>query len=139
MSNVIRFEAINIMNDPSMSDDLKLYKVFEMFEESLKCDYSQLHTALSAWKDAHLKELTNTNSITRCYVGLKFKYLSFTNIQKEYAGMSVCIDGKWRATGTVGEVLEKLSSGEDKDDIPNYEIESTNPYFDIFVIRLKSR
>lgn len=70
--------------------------------------------------------------------GLKFKYLSFGNIAKEYNSISVFIDGKERAMGDIKEVLDELSSVEDKREIANYEIESVNDYFGTFVVRLDS-
>lgn len=70
--------------------------------------------------------------------GLKFKYLSFNKIAEEYKGISVWIDGKEVACGFIDEVLIKLSKMENPHEIPHYEITETRPYFDLFVIELKS-
>ena len=40
-----------------MSDDLKLFEIFKIYNDNLKEEYSQLYYALLGWKDAHLKEL----------------------------------------------------------------------------------
>lgn len=40
-----------------MSDDLKLYKVFEIYKDDLQKNYEQLYYALLGWKDSHLKQL----------------------------------------------------------------------------------
>lgn len=70
--------------------------------------------------------------------GLKFKYLAFNKIGKEYKGILVWIDGKEISQGSISEVLIKLSEQSGCDNIPNYEIVSTRVYFDIFVIELRS-
>lgn len=79
--------------------------------------------------------------------GLLFKFLSFTNIAKMYNSIAIFIDGELVTEGTVGDVLVRLSKDDtimvknvehSKYDIPNYEIESCNVYFDQFVIRLLS-
>lgn len=79
--------------------------------------------------------------------GLLFKFLSFTNIAKMYNSIAIFIDGELVTEGTVGDVLVRLSKDDtiivknvehSKHDIPNYEIESCNVYFDQFVIRLLS-
>lgn len=41
--------------------------------------------------------------------GLKFKYLAFSNIEKDYKGISVFVDDIDIATGSINEVLSKLS------------------------------
>lgn len=46
-----------ILANNHLSDDMKLYKVFELYKDELKEDYSQLYYALLGWKDAHLSEL----------------------------------------------------------------------------------
>lgn len=71
--------------------------------------------------------------------GLKFKYLSFNKIAEEYKGISVWIDGKEVACGSIDEVLIKLSKMENPHEIPHYEITETRSYFDLFVIELKSK
>lgn len=79
--------------------------------------------------------------------GLLFKFLSFTNIAKMYNSIAIFIDGELVTEGAVGDVLMYLSKNDtimvknteyNKLDIPNYEIESCNVYFDQFVIRLLS-
>jgi len=70
--------------------------------------------------------------------GMKLKYLSFNRIAEEYKGISVCIDGKEVACGSIDDVLIKLSNMENPHEILHYEVTETRPYFDLFVIALKS-
>ncbi|MSA02190.1 hypothetical protein GKG47_09075 [Lactonifactor sp. BIOML-A3] len=70
--------------------------------------------------------------------GLKFKYLAFSNIEKDYKGISVFVDDIDIATGSINEVLSKLSKLDEDGVIADYDIISTNRYFDLFIIRLKS-
>lgn len=46
----------------NMSDDLKLFEVFQIYKEDLQKEYSQLYYALLGWKDTHLKELHDEQS-----------------------------------------------------------------------------
>ena len=46
-----------------MSDDLKLFEIFKIYNEDLQKDYSQLYYALLGWKDTHLKELLKEKSL----------------------------------------------------------------------------
>ena len=48
--------AIDVMKRKDLTDDEKLLKVFEIYKEGLKENYSQLYYALLAWKDTHRKE-----------------------------------------------------------------------------------
>lgn len=70
--------------------------------------------------------------------GLKFKYLTFDKIVEDFKGVSVWIDGKEIASGDFSEVLDTLEKHPDHKSIHEYEIVETRPYFDIFVIELKS-
>ena len=67
--------------------------------------------------------------------GLKLKYISFSEISKDWKGVSIWVGAKECALGSINEVYKKLSKYDDN--ILEYEIESVNKYFDILVIRLK--
>lgn len=71
--------------------------------------------------------------------GLKFKYLSFNTISKDYKGVSIWINNKEVAYGSIDEVLINLSKLKDSHEIPNYEIINTRTYFDIFIIELNRK
>ena len=62
---------------------------------------------------------------------MKLREVKFNDIP--YRGISIFVDGKEIACGFIGEVLRKIPV-----ECADYEIESTNPFFDLFVIRLKS-
>ncbi len=44
-----------------MSDDLKLYEVFQIYKEDIRG--TQLYYALLGWKDTHLNELFKEQSV----------------------------------------------------------------------------
>lgn len=46
----------------NMSDDLKLYEIFQIYKEDLRNDCKQLYYALLGWKDSHLMELLKEQS-----------------------------------------------------------------------------
>ena len=46
-----RILAQNIMARWDLSDDNKLFLVFQLYKDDLKEDYSQLYYALLAWSD----------------------------------------------------------------------------------------
>lgn len=50
-------KAENILAKQDISDDLKLYQIFELYKEDLYINYTNLYYALLGWKDAHLQEL----------------------------------------------------------------------------------
>ena len=60
---------------------------------------------------------------------LKLEQFNFSNITVR--GLSIFIDNKEVICGFVADVLKQISH------LKNYEIKSTNYYFDTFVIRLK--
>lgn len=57
-----RIKACKILQNEKISDDLKLYEIFQIYKEDLKENYSQLYYALLAWKDSHLMELFNART-----------------------------------------------------------------------------
>ena len=62
---------------------------------------------------------------------MKLREVKFNDIP--YEGISIFVDGKEIACGFIGDVLRKIPI-----ECADYEIESTNPYFDMLVFRLKS-
>ena len=60
---------------------------------------------------------------------MKLKDFNFNNTHVK--GLSIFVDGKEIAMGYTGEVLQKIPH------LAEYEIESTNYFFNVFVIRLK--
>lgn len=52
-----RIKAENILAQQDISDDLKLYQIFELYKEDLYKNYTNVYYALLGWKDAHLQEL----------------------------------------------------------------------------------
>ena len=58
---------------------------------------------------------------------MKLKEFDFNSIPVK--GLSIFKDGKEVASGFIGEVLKQIPH------LANYEIKSTNYYFDTFVIR----
>jgi hypothetical protein len=62
---------------------------------------------------------------------MKLREFNFNSIPVR--GLSIFVDGKEIAMGFIGEVLRKIPI-----ECADYEIESTNYFFDVFVIRLKS-
>lgn len=70
--------------------------------------------------------------------GLKFKYLIFDKIVEDFKGVAVLIDGEEIASGDFSEVLDTLAKHQDHKNIPEYEVAKTRPYFNTFVIELKS-
>lgn len=60
---------------------------------------------------------------------MKLKEFKFNDIPVR--GLSIFVEDKEVESGFIGEVLNKIQHLEE------YEIKSTNYYFDIFVIRLK--
>ena len=62
---------------------------------------------------------------------MKLREVKFNDIP--VPGLSIFVDGKEIACGFIGEVLRKIPI-----ECADYEIESTNYFFDIYVIRLKS-
>lgn len=62
---------------------------------------------------------------------MKLKEVNFNDIP--YKGICIFVDGKEIAMGFIGDVLRKIPI-----ECADYEIESTNPYFDVLVFRLTS-
>lgn len=62
---------------------------------------------------------------------MKLREVKFNDIP--VSGLSIFVDGKEIAMGFIGEVLRKIPV-----ECADYEIESTNYFFDTYVIRLKS-
>ena len=62
---------------------------------------------------------------------MKLREVKFKEIPVH--GLSIFVDGKEIASGFIGEVLRKIPI-----ECADYEIESTNYFFDIYVIRLTS-
>lgn len=60
---------------------------------------------------------------------MKLKEFKFNNIPVR--GLSIFVEDKEVESGFIGEVLNKIQH------LKEYEIKSTNYYFDIFVIRLR--
>jgi len=63
---------------------------------------------------------------------MKLREFKFNDIP--VPGLSIFVDGKEIAMGYIGDVLRKIPI-----ECADYEIESTNYFFDVFVIRLKSK
>lgn len=62
---------------------------------------------------------------------MKLREYNFNDLKLFYKGLSIFKDDKEIAMGFIGEVLRQIP------DLADCEIESTNSYFDVFVIRLK--
>ena len=56
-----RITAQNILAS-GMSDDLKLFEVFKIYNEDLQKENTELYYALLGWKDNHLKDLLKEES-----------------------------------------------------------------------------
>ena len=63
---------------------------------------------------------------------MRLREIKFNDIP--YKGISIFVDGKEISCGLIGDVLREIPI-----ECADYEIESTNPFFDLFVIRLTSR
>lgn len=50
-------KASRILCNDKMSDDLKLFQIFEIYKADIEKEHKQLYYALLAWKDTHLKEI----------------------------------------------------------------------------------
>ena len=61
---------------------------------------------------------------------MKLKEFSFNSLKGKTTGLSIFVDDKEVAMGFIGEVLKQIPH------LAEYEIKSTNYYFDTFVIRL---
>ena len=53
---------INILAKKDMSDDLKLYEIFQEYKVSLKSKYPDLYYALLGWQDNHIHEILEEQS-----------------------------------------------------------------------------
>lgn len=71
--------------------------------------------------------------------GLKFGHLSINDISKDFLNISIFIDGKEVGSGRIHEILAKITVNNiSYSELCEYTIESTNMYFETFVIRLSS-
>ena len=61
---------------------------------------------------------------------MKLKNFNFNRLKDKAIGLSIFVDDKEIAMGFIGEVLKQIPH------LADYEIKSTNYYFDAFVIRL---
>jgi len=59
---------------------------------------------------------------------LKLKNFNFNRLKDKAIGLSIFVDDKEIAMGFIGEVLKQIPH------LADYEIKSTNYYFDTFVI-----
>ena len=68
-SEEIRKEVNIILSNNRLSDDLKLYRIFEIYKEYLKDTIPSLYYTILAWKDSHLnelfKEISSINEINK--------------------------------------------------------------------------
>lgn len=58
-----RLEAGNILSSNKMESDEKLFKIFQMYKDDLKRQYTQFYYAMLEWKNAHFDYLLDKGCI----------------------------------------------------------------------------
>lgn len=63
-NNTEKAKKADLILISSISDDKKLFDIFQIYKEDLKQNYTELYYALLGWKDSHLNELNKVNIVS---------------------------------------------------------------------------
>ena len=67
INEMTKMEEIDAILTSNMSDDLKLFEIFEIYKNILRKSHTGLYYALLGWKDSHLKDLLKEKGDTNKY------------------------------------------------------------------------